>query len=128
MGKKEIIKTDKAPTPVGPYSMATVYGNLIFTAGQLGLDPATGNLIEGGVEAETRRALTNIKNILESVGVSMDHVLKTTVYLRDISDFAKMNAVYAEFFTEPYPARTTVQVGALPRNVAIEIDAIAYRE
>lgn len=122
---KQIVKSDQAPKAIGPYNVANIFGGLIFTAGQLGLDPATMDLVPGGIEAETRQALTNIKNVLESAGSSMQLVLKTTVFLRDMNDFAKMNAVYAEFFPEDYPARTTVQVAALPRNGAVEIEAIA---
>lgn len=128
MSKKVVIKADGAPVPIGPYSMGVSFGNFIFTAGQLGIDPQSGELVEGGIEAETRRALTNLRNILESVGSRMENVLKTTVYLRDIGDFGKMNAIYGEFFGDAFPARTTVQAGALPKNAAVEIEAIAFKE
>jgi 2-iminobutanoate/2-iminopropanoate deaminase len=125
MSEKQVIIAEKAPKPIGPYSVATRVCELIFAAGQGGLDPATNELVSGGIEAETRQALTNLKNVLEAAGSSMEHVLKTTVFLRDINDFAKMNAVYAEFFTRNYPARSTVQVAAIPKNGAVEIEVIA---
>lgn len=125
MPKKEAITADKAPKAIGPYSTATRFGNLVFTAGQLGFDPQTMELVAGGIEAETRQALTNVKNILEAAGSSLDLVLKTTVFLRDINDFARMNAVYAEFFTQDFPARSALQVAALPRGAAVEIETIA---
>ena len=127
MPEKHIITTDKAPKALGPYSVANLVNDLVFTAGQLGLDPATNELVSGGVEAETRQALTNIKYVLEAADSSLKHVVKTTVFLRDMADFAKMNAVYGEFFTEKFPARSTVQVAALPKNGAVEIETIACR-
>ena len=127
MPEKQIIKTDKAPKALGPYSVANYFNDLVFTAGQLGLDPATNELAPGGVEAETRQALTNVKHVLEAAGSSLAQVLKTTVFLRDMADFPKMNAVYAEFFTENFPARSTVQVAALPKGGAVEIETIACR-
>jgi 2-iminobutanoate/2-iminopropanoate deaminase len=125
MAEKQIITAEKAPKPIGPYSVATRVCELIFCAGQGGLDPVTNEMVPGGIEAETRQALTNLKNVLEAAGSSMDHVLKTTVFLRDINDFARMNAVYAEFFTKDYPARSTVQVAAIPKGGAVEIEVIA---
>jgi 2-iminobutanoate/2-iminopropanoate deaminase len=125
MPEKQIIMTEKAPKALGPYSVANVCGQFVFTAGQLGLDPATNELAPGGVEAETRQALKNIQHVLEAAGSSLKQVVKTTVFLRDMSDFAKMNAIYAEFFTENFPARSTVQVAALPRAGAVEIETIA---
>lgn len=122
---KTIIKTDLAPAAIGPYSVAVTGGPFIFTAGQLGIDPKTGNLVEGGVEAETRQALQNLSAILDAANSCLDNVVKTTVFLRDINDFAKMNAVYAEFFVENPPARSAVQVAALPKNGAVEIEAIS---
>ena len=122
---KETIHTDKAPKALGPYSQAIKAGGFIYTAGQVGVDPKTSEIVPGGIEAETRQVLINIKNILEAAGSSLDHVVKTTVNLRDIQDFSAMNGVYATFFPENPPARTTVQVAALPRGVAIEIDTIA---
>lgn len=127
MAEKTIIQTENAPKPIGPYSAGVAYGNFVFTAGQLGIDPQSGEIVPGGIQAETRQALTNIKNILEASGSSLEKVVKTTVYLRDMADFSQMNAIYAEFFTEGFPARTTIQAGALPKNAAVEIEAIAYR-
>lgn len=125
MAQKQIIQTEKAPKAIGPYTVANRFGELIFTAGQLGLDPATNELVPGGVEAETRQALTNLKHVLEAAGSSLDHVLKTTVFLRDMADFARMNAVYGEFFPQNPPARSTVQVAALPKSGAVEIEVVA---
>ncbi len=126
--KKQIITTDKAPKAIGPYSAAVRVGNFVYTAGQIGIDPATGEVVSGGIEAETRQALTNLKHILEAAGASLDSVVKTTVFLRDINDFARMNAVYAEFFTANPPARSAVQAAALPKGVAVEIEAVAFVE
>ncbi len=122
---RDVIRTDRAPKASGPYSAAIKTEEFIFTAGQLGIVPDSGNIIEGGIEHETRQALLNIKNILEETGSSLNLVVKTTVFLRDMSEFTRMNLVYAEFFTENPPARSTVQVAALPKNGAIEIEAIA---
>jgi 2-iminobutanoate/2-iminopropanoate deaminase len=120
-----IIKTDQAPRAIGPYSAGVKTENLIFTAGQLGLIPDTGNIIEGGIENETRQALNNIQHILEAAGSGLPNVVKTTVFLRDMNEFNLMNAVYADFFADNPPARTTVQVAALPKGAAVEIEAIA---
>jgi 2-iminobutanoate/2-iminopropanoate deaminase len=125
MSIKKIIESKKAPEALGPYSVANMHGNIIFTAGQLGIDPETGELAPGGIEAETRQALTNIKNVLEAAGADLGDVMKTTVFLRDINDFAKMNGVYAQFFTENFPARSAVQVAALPKDGAVEIETVA---
>ena len=122
---KKIIVTDKAPKAIGPYSVAVQAGQLVYTAGQIGLDPATGEIVPGGIEAETRQVLTNIKNVLEASGSSLGDVVKTTVFLRDMADFAKMNAIYAEFFNQQPPARTTVAVAGLPKGGRIEIEAVA---
>jgi 2-iminobutanoate/2-iminopropanoate deaminase len=127
MPVKEIIIAEKAPKAIGPYSVANRFGDLIFTAGQLGLDPAAMQLAPGGVEAEARQALTNVKNVLEAAGSDLDHVLKTTIFLRDMADFAKVNAVYAEFFTANPPARSTVAVAGLPMGCAVEIEVVACR-
>ena len=121
---REVVKTDKAKA-IGPYSVGVKAGHFVFCSGQLGMDQETGDLVPGGVEAETRMALTNLSNILQAAGSSLDRVVKTTVFLRDINDFARMNAVYAEFFPSEPPARSAFQVAALPRGGAVEIEAIA---
>jgi 2-iminobutanoate/2-iminopropanoate deaminase len=123
--KKEVIRSDKAAAPVGPYSQGIKTGEFIFVAGEKGLDPRTGKIVAGGIAAETRQTLENIKAILEAAGASMDHVVRTQVFLTDIADFAAMNAVYAEYFTSAPPGRTTVQVVALPAGAHVEIEATA---
>lgn len=125
MPKKEIIASEKAPRAIGPYSAGVRAGHLIFTAGQLGLDPESGDLVPGGIEAETRQALNNLRSVLQAAGASLAEVTKTTVFLRDINDFSKMNKVYGEFFQENPPARSAVQVAALPKGGAVEIEAVA---
>ena len=125
---KEIITTGKAPKAIGPYSVANRFGDLVFTAGQIGLDPVTNEIVPGGIEAETRQVLTNLRNVLAASGASLLSVVKTTVFLRDMGDFSSMNTVYAEFFSDNYPARTTIQVSALPKGGAVEIEAIACLE
>lgn len=122
---KSIIHTDKAPKAIGPYSQAVHIGSLIYTAGQVGLDPATMELVAGGVEEQTRQVIANLKNVLEAAGSSFAHVVKTTVFLKDMNDFAKMNAIYAETFSENPPARSTVAVAALPKGALVEIEVIA---
>jgi 2-iminobutanoate/2-iminopropanoate deaminase len=122
---RKVITSDKAPIAIGPYSVAIKTGNLVFTSGQLGLDPATGNLVPGGIEAETRQALTNIRQVLADAGSGLEMVVKTIVFLKDMADFPKMNTVYAGFFTEDPPARSTIQAAALPKGGAVEIEAIA---
>jgi 2-iminobutanoate/2-iminopropanoate deaminase len=123
--EKQVIKTENAPGAIGPYSQAIRSGPFIFTAGQIGLIPGQKQVVSGGVEAETRQVLTNLKNIFEAAGSSLERVVKTTVFLRDMNDFAKMNAIYAEFFGQNPPARSTVQVAGLPMGVAVEIEAVA---
>jgi len=123
---KQTINTNKAPLALGPYSVANQWGKLVFTSGQVGLDPASNQIVAGGIEAETRQVFANLMAVLEAAGTSLACVLKTTVFLRDINDFARMNAVYAEHFNGDYPARSTVQVAALPRSAAVEIEAIAF--
>ena len=125
MHNKEVVVSEQAPKAIGPYSAAVQAGGFIFTSGQLGLDPATGTLVEGGVEAQARQALKNLQAVLEAGNSGLDSVVKTTVFLRDMNDFAAMNAVYAEFFTAAFPARSAVQVAALPKNGAVEIEAVA---
>jgi len=126
--EKKVVKTDKAPKALGPYSVAIQANGFVFTAGQVGLNPETNTIVEGGVEAETRQALTNVKNVLEAAGSNLGLVVKTTVFLLDMNDFAKMNAIYGEFFTENFPARSAVQVAALPKGAMVEIETIALLE
>jgi len=123
--EKKVILSDKAPRAIGPYSVAIQTGELVFTAGQIGLDPIKGELVLGGIEAETRQVLTNLKNVLAAAGTSLENVLKTTVFLRDMADFSKMNAIYAEFFSQNPPARTTVAVAGLPKGASVEIEVVA---
>ena len=122
---KKIVSTEKAPKAIGPYSQAILTENLVFTAGQVGLDPSTMDLVEGGIEAQTRQVLTNLKHVLETADSGLNFVVKTTVFLQDLSDFAKMNPVYAEFFPENPPARSTVQVAGLPKGALVEIECVA---
>ncbi len=122
---KQEVSTDNAPAAVGPYSQAIISNNLIFCSGQIPLDPATGEKVDGGIGVQTRRCLDNLSAVLEAAGSSMQDVVKTTVYLADIGDFAEMNDVYAEYFEKPAPARAAVEVSALPKGARIEIDAIA---
>ena len=119
------ISTIKAPAAIGPYSQAIYVGNLIFTSGQIPIDPATGAIVEGGIKEQTRQSLTNEKAILEGSGLKMGNVVKTTVFMADMNDFADMNSVYAEFFTEPYPARSAVAVKSLPKGALVEIEVVA---
>lgn len=123
--EKEIITTDNAPKPIGPYSAGVKAKRFIYTAGQIGLFPQTGAMTAGGIEAETRQVLTNVRGILEAAGSSMDQVIKTTVFLTTMDDFARMNAVYAEFFPTEPPARTTVAVAGLPKGALVEIEVVA---
>ncbi len=126
--KKVIVIADKAPKAIGPYSAAVKAGNLVFTAGQIGIDPESGEFVPGGIEAETRQALKNIETILKAAGSSLKSVVKTTVFLRDMNDFGVMNVIYSEFFSERFPARSAVQAAKLPKDGAIEIEAIAMLE
>ncbi|NIR43185.1 MAG: RidA family protein [Gemmatimonadetes bacterium] len=119
------IQTDNAPAAIGPYSQAIVSGGLVYTAGQIGLDPASGEFVEGGVEEQAHRVLTNLKAVLEAAGSSMKDVVKTTMYLADMGDFAAVNEIYGSYFEEPYPARSAVQAAKLPKGALVEIDAIA---
>lgn len=122
---KQTVLTTKAPKPIGPYSQAIRTEMLVFASGQAGLDPTTGKLVEGGIEAQTRQVLTNIRNVLEAADSGMPLVVKTTVFLKNMADFPKMNAIYAEFFTQDPPARTTVAAAELPLGALVEIEAIA---
>lgn len=123
---KKIISTDKAPVAIGPYSQAVEVNGLVYTSGVIPVDPATGNIPEGSV-AQARQAFTNMKNLVEAAGSSMDKVLKTTVFIKEMNDFAAINEVYAEFFPEPYPARSCVEVARLPKDVMLEIEVIAEK-
>ena len=123
--KKEIVTSKKAPAALGPYSVAVKAGHFVYTAGQLGLDPETGEFVPGGIESETRQALTNLKHVLEDAGSALDKVVKTTVFLRDMNDFAAMNGIYGEFFTKEFPARSAVQAARLPKDGAVEIEVVA---
>lgn len=122
---KKVISTSKAPAAIGPYSQAIQVGNLVFASGQIPIDPATGSFVEGGVKEQARQSLTNVKAILEEAGLTLDNVVKTTVFLADMNDFADVNVVYAEFFAEPYPARSAVAVKTLPKGALLEIEVIA---
>ena len=122
---RESVSTPSAPAAIGPYSQAIKAGNLLFLSGQIPLDPATGNLVEGGVEAQTRQVFGNIGAILEAAGASFDAVVTATVYLADMNDFGKVNEIYATYFSSPAPARATVQVARLPRDCRVEIQVIA---
>jgi 2-iminobutanoate/2-iminopropanoate deaminase len=124
---RNAIVTEKAPKPMGPYSQAIIEGDFIFVAGQGPINPLTGARALGDVRSETKRTFENLGAILQAAGSSLDHVVKCNVYLRDINDFAAMNEVYATFFTAPFPARTTIQAGALPGGIAVEIECIARK-
>ncbi len=124
---RRAIRTERAPVPVGPYSQAVEIAPWLFTAGQIGADPGTGKLVEGGIEAQSRRALENLRAVIEAAGAHLEDVVKTTVYLVDMQEFAAFNAVYAEYFAARPPARTTVAAASLPAGARIEIDAIACR-
>jgi len=120
-----VIATDQAPKAIGPYSQAIRVGHFVHTAGQIALDPATGELVSGGIEEQTRRVLQNLSAVLEAAGSGLSGVVKTTVFMADLGEFARMNAVYAEFFPQTPPARSTVQAAALPRGAKVEIECIA---
>ena len=122
---KDIIATKNAPGAIGPYSQGIRANGFVFASGQIGLDPATGEFVQGGIEEQSRQALLNVKNVLEAAGSGLDKAVKTTVFLKDINDFAAMNAVYSEFFETDCPARSAVQVAALPKGALVEIEVIA---
>ena len=123
--KKRVIRTEKAPHPIGPYSQAIQAGNLVFVSGQTPIDPATGDLVGGDIRQQARRVLDNIRLILESEGVSLDQVVKTTIFLRDLRNFAAVNEEYAAYFRTAPPARSTIEVSNLPKNADVEIEAVA---
>ncbi len=124
---KRTIQTHAAPAAVGPYSQAIELDGWIFCSGQIGLDAATGKLVEGGIEVETRRMMENLREVLDAAGARLSDVVKTTIFLTDLKDFETVNRIYSEHFEQPYPARSTVQVAALPRAARVEIEAIAHR-
>ncbi|NDJ53693.1 MAG: RidA family protein [Chloroflexi bacterium] len=131
---KSAVKSQNAPRAIGPYSQAIVSGNLVFCSGQIGLDPATGKLVSGGVAAQTKQAIDNLSAVLEAAGVGLDNVVKTTVFMVDMDDYARINDVYdkafkvfADFYNQPFPARSAVTVRALPLGALVEIEAIAIR-
>ena len=123
--KRKVVTCATAPAAIGPYSVAIATDSLVFVSGQLGIDPASGTIVEGGIQAQTRTALTNLKSVLESAGSDLEQVVKTTVFLTDMAQFAEMNGIYAEFFTSDYPARSAIQVAALPKGGIVEVEAIA---
>ncbi len=122
---KKAIATDLAPDAIGPYSQAVVAHGTLYLSGQIGLDPATAEMVEGGVGPQTRRVMENLKAVITGAGLAMESVVKTTVYLKDMSDFLEINAIYGEYFKEPYPARATVEVASLPKGALVEIDGVA---
>ena len=123
----KVISTTSAPSAIGPYSQAIQVGNFVYISGQIPIDPATGAFPEGGIQAQARQSLNNIRAILEEAGLNMNNVVKTTVFLADMNDFAEVNSIYAEFFTAPYPARSAVAVKSLPKGALIEIEVVAYK-
>ena len=123
---RKIVATDKAPAAIGPYAQANIIGNLVITSGQIPIDPATGNLVEGDIEVQTRQVFADLKAVLEAAGSSLDKIVKTTCFMDNMNDFAKMNEVYASFFSGDYPSRSAVEVAKLPKGALIEIEVIAY--
>ena len=122
---KKAVYTKSAPEPVGPYNQAIVWNNLVFTAGQIAVDPASGNIVEGGVQEQTRQVLKNLEAVLKAAGSGLEYVIKTTVFLKNMDDFSAMNDVYATFFTDTPPARSAVEVARLPKDVLVEIECVA---
>lgn len=125
--EKKIINTSAAPAPIGPYNQATQFGNMLFVSGQIPMDPATGEIVTSGIQDETRKVLENVQAILTEAGMDFTHVLKSTIFITDMTQFAQINEVYAQFFTANEPARETVQVAGLPRGVNVEISVIAAK-
>ena len=123
---RKIVATDKAPAAIGPYAQANIIGDLVITSGQIPIDPATGNLVEGDIEAQTKQVFENLKAVLEAAGSGLDKIVKTTCFMDNMNDFAKMNEVYASFISGDYPSRSAVEVAKLPKGALIEIEAIAY--
>lgn len=125
--ERTVVLTDQAPSAIGPYSQGMIAGDLVFCSGQVPIDPQTGQIVSGSIEDETRRVLDNVRGVLEAAGTSLDRIVKTTIFLADMNDFAAVNAIYGSYFVQEPPARSTVQVARLPRDVRIEIEAIALR-
>ncbi|MFO7152838.1 MAG: RidA family protein [Bacillota bacterium] len=124
---KQVIKTEKAPKAIGPYSQAIMIGDFLFASGQIAINPATGEIVEGGIEAQTKQVMENVKNILQAAGMDFSNVVKTTVFITNMNDFAKVNEIYATYFTENPPARSCVEVSKLPKGALIEVEVIAHR-
>lgn len=125
---RDVVSTDGAPKAIGPYSQAVRAGSLVFLSGQIPLDPSTGELVGGDIAAQTRRVMRNLDEVLRAAGLSFDHVVRCTIYLKDLSDFGVVNEVYGSYFSTPAPARTTIEVSRLPRDARIEIDAFAVAD
>lgn len=125
--EKKIISTTEAPGAIGPYSQAVWAGDLLFTSGQIPVDPATGEVISQDVEEQTHQSLKNVRAILEAAGLTMDHVIKTTVFIKNMNDFGKINEVYAKYFSTPFPARSCVEVARLPKDIQVEVEVIAKK-
>lgn len=125
--EKKVLHTEKAPAAIGPYSQAIEVNGFVFASGQIPIDPATGEMVQGGVQEQTRQALTNASEVMKAAGLDLSHVVKTTVFLADMNDFAAMNEVYATFFSAPFPARSAVAVKALPKGVLVEVECIAVK-
>lgn len=123
---RKIVATKKAPAAIGPYAQANIIGNLVFTSGQIGLIPETGAVVEGGIEAQTRQVFANLKAVLEEAGSSLDKVIKTTCFLKDMNDFATVNEIYGSYFDGDYPSRSAIEIARLPKDCLIEIEVIAY--
>ncbi|MBU3853949.1 MAG: RidA family protein [Candidatus Paraprevotella stercoravium] len=125
--EKKVLHTEKAPAAIGPYSQAIEVNGFVFASGQIPIDPATGEMVQGGVQEQTRQALTNASEVMKAAGLDLSHVVKTTVFLADMNDFAAMNEVYATFFSAPFPARSAVAVKALPKGALVEVECIAVK-
>ena len=123
----KVLHSDHAPKALGPYSQAIEVNGFVFTSGQIPIDPATDKFVEGGIKEQTRQSLTNIQNVLKEAGIDLSHVVKTTVFLSDMDNFAEMNEVYAEFFVQPFPARSAVSVKTLPKGALVEIECVAVK-
>lgn len=123
----EKISTSNAPAAIGPYNQAILVGNMLFASGQIPIDPATGDIVEGGIEAQAHQALKNAKNVVEAAGLSLANAVKVTVFMADMADFTVVNGIYAQYFTEPYPARSAVAVNSLPKGALIEVEVIACK-